>query len=56
MYAIRSYYEKLAGYYSGMGLETKAENILITTGAQQALDLISRVYFRHGTVVRNNFV
>ncbi len=45
--------EKLAGYYSGMGLETKAENILITTGAQQALDLISRVYFRHGTVVES---
>lgn len=43
--------EKLASYYTGMGLETKAENILITTGAQQALDLISRVYFRFGTTV-----
>ena len=43
--------EKLASYYTGMGLETKAENILITTGAQQALDLISRAYFRFGTTV-----
>ncbi|MGD9970198.1 MAG: PLP-dependent aminotransferase family protein [Sulfuricurvum sp.] len=42
--------EKIASYYTGMGLETKAENILITTGAQQALDLISRVYFRFGTI------
>ncbi|MEW5832635.1 MAG: PLP-dependent aminotransferase family protein [Campylobacterota bacterium] len=43
--------EKLASYYTAMGLETKPEEILITTGAQQALDLISRVYFRFGTVV-----
>ncbi|HEX5329549.1 PLP-dependent aminotransferase family protein [Sulfuricurvum sp.] len=43
--------QKLADYYTGMGLETKSENILITTGAQQALDLISRIYFREGTVV-----
>lgn len=48
---IRSLREKLASYYTGMGLETKPENILITTGAQQALDLISRVYFTEGTVV-----
>ncbi len=48
---ILSLREKLASYYTGMGLETKAENILITTGAQQALDLISRVYFRFGTTV-----
>ena len=45
--------EKLASYYTGMGLETSAEEILITTGAQQALDLISRVYFRFGTVVES---
>lgn len=43
--------EKLASYYTAMGLETKSENILITTGAQQALDLISRIYFTAGTVV-----
>lgn len=43
--------EKLASYYTGMGLHTLPENILITTGAQQALDLISRVYFTSGTVV-----
>lgn len=43
--------EKLASYYTGMGLQTGPEEILITTGAQQALDLISRVYFRSGTLV-----
>lgn len=43
--------EKLASYYTAMGLDTKPEEILITTGAQQALDLISRAYFRFGTVV-----
>lgn len=48
---IPSLREKLAAYYTGMGLETKSENILITTGAQQALDLISRVYFTSGSVV-----
>lgn len=48
---IPSLREKIAGYYTGMGLETSAENILITTGAQQALDLISRIYFSYGTVV-----
>lgn len=45
--------EKLASYYTAMGLETKPEEILITTGAQQALDLISRVYFRFGTLVES---
>lgn len=48
---ILSLREKLASYYTAMGLETKSENILITTGAQQALDLISRIYFTAGTVV-----
>ncbi len=48
---IASLRRKIASYYTGMGLETATENILITTGAQQALDLISRVYFRSGTVV-----
>lgn len=43
--------DKLAAYYTAMGLETSRDNILITTGAQQALDLISRVYFKEGTVV-----
>ncbi|MBU1643486.1 PLP-dependent aminotransferase family protein, partial [bacterium] len=45
--------EKLAAYYSALGLETKAENIMITTGAQQALDLISRAYFKEGAVVES---
>lgn len=48
---IPSLREKLASYYTAMGLETASENILITTGAQQALDLISRIYFTAGTVV-----
>ncbi|MDD2266112.1 PLP-dependent aminotransferase family protein [Sulfuricurvum sp.] len=43
--------DKLAAYYTALGLETSRENILITTGAQQALDLISRVYFKEGSVV-----
>lgn len=41
----------LADYYTGLGLPTQPEQILITTGAQQALDLMSRVYFREGAVV-----
>jgi len=48
---IPSLRDKLASYYTAMGLETTSENILITTGAQQALDLISRIYFTEGTVV-----
>ncbi len=43
--------EKIASYYTAMGLETRPENIRITTGAQQALDLISRIYFTEGVVV-----
>ncbi|MDD3598311.1 PLP-dependent aminotransferase family protein [Sulfuricurvum sp.] len=43
--------EKLAAYYTAMGLETTKDEILITTGAQQALDLISRVHFKQGAVV-----
>ncbi|MDD2369909.1 MAG: PLP-dependent aminotransferase family protein [Sulfuricurvum sp.] len=45
--------DKLAAYYTALGLETSRDNILITTGAQQALDLISRVYFKEGTVVES---
>lgn len=48
---IPSLRDKLASYYTAMGMETKSENILITTGAQQALDLISRIYFTSGVVV-----
>ncbi|WP_345993955.1 PLP-dependent aminotransferase family protein [Sulfurimonas sp. HSL-1716] len=43
--------EKLASYYTSLGLQTDPKNILITTGAQQALDIISRVYFKEGAVV-----
>jgi len=42
--------EKIASHYCELGLQTGVENILITTGAQQAIDLISRVYFKNGVV------
>jgi len=48
---ITSLRKKIAAYYCTLGLDTTAENIIITTGAQQALDLISRIYFKDGVVV-----
>ncbi len=45
--------EKLADYYTKMGVATSADEILITTGAQQALDLISRAYFKGGVTVES---
>jgi len=36
--------EQIAAIYSGQGFETHADNILITSGSQQALDLLSRHY------------
>jgi len=50
---ITSLRQKIADYYCSLGVETAAENILITTGAQQALDLISRAYFRGGVSVES---
>jgi len=50
---ITSLRQKIADYYCSLGLQTKVENILITTGAQQALDLISRAYFKSGVTVES---
>jgi DNA-binding transcriptional MocR family regulator len=50
---IMSLRQKIAAYYCSLGVDTAAENILITTGAQQALDLISRAYFRGGVTVES---
>jgi len=36
--------QQIADYYSQQGFETHADNILITSGSQQALDLLSRHY------------
>ena len=36
--------EQIAAIYSRQGFETHADNILITSGSQQALDLLSRHY------------
>jgi len=36
--------EKIANFYNQEGFETKAENILITSGSQQALDIICRYH------------
>lgn len=50
---IKSLREKLADYYTKMGVPTSADEILITTGAQQALDLLSRAYFKSGVTVES---
>ena len=41
---IDSLKEKIAQFYCEDGFYTKAENIMITSGSQQALDIISRYY------------
>lgn len=38
--------EKIANFYTAKGFPTSSKNILITSGAQQALDIISR-YYQH---------
>lgn len=38
--------QAIAGYYTGQGLPTTAEQILVTTGAHQALVLLAEVYLR----------
>lgn len=50
---IKSLRTKIADYYTKLGLPTEADEILITTGAQQALDLLSRAYFRSGVTVES---
>ncbi|MFJ5726104.1 aminotransferase class I/II-fold pyridoxal phosphate-dependent enzyme [Streptomyces sp. NPDC093149] len=40
--------ETVAARYSSQGLPTRAEDILITSGADAALALLSAVYVRHG--------
>jgi 2-aminoadipate transaminase len=39
--------EKIADFYNQEDFETSAENILITSGSQQALDIICRYYAHH---------
>jgi len=41
---IESLRQKIAQRYSDSGFETEASNILITSGSQQALDIIARYY------------
>ena len=43
--------EKIAANYRKEGLDVKAEQILITTGSQQALDLIGKVFINRGDSV-----
>ncbi len=42
--------KKIAEFYNSEGFETKPENILITTGSQQALYIIAK-YFEHKDIV-----
>lgn len=48
---LRELREAVAAYYSDLGLETVAENILITSGAQQALRLAAAARLSPGDVV-----
>lgn len=50
---IESLRQKLADYYTKLGIPTSYDEILITTGAQQALDLLSRAYFKGGVTVES---
>ena len=43
--------EAVAAHLSGRGLETSPAEVLITTGAQQAISLLARVLLRHGDLV-----
>ncbi len=43
--------EAVAVHYTEMGLPTVPEEILVTTGAQQALGLVTQMYLRQGSVV-----
>ena len=43
--------EAITGIMSARGITTKAENLLVTTGSQQGLDLLARVLFDPGDVV-----
>jgi len=43
--------QALAEYMSGQGIPAKMENIVITSGSQQALDLMGRVFLEEGDAV-----
>ena len=43
--------EAVARYYSDLGLPTETENILVTSGAQQALRLAASVFIERGSTV-----
>jgi hypothetical protein len=43
--------EAVAAHLTGRGLETSATEVLITTGAQQAVSLLARVLLRQGDLV-----
>lgn len=43
--------ELIAGFYINQGVEIPIENILITTGSQQALDLIGKTFINEGDKV-----
>lgn len=47
---ILSLREKIADFYNEEGFETTAENILVTTGSQQALYVIAK-YFQNASIV-----
>ncbi|MDD2450453.1 MAG: PLP-dependent aminotransferase family protein [Sulfurovum sp.] len=47
---IPSLREKIAGFYNKEGFETKASNILITTGSQQGLFIIAK-YFQNTKII-----
>lgn len=43
--------EALAEWHESQGLKAETENIIITTGSQQAIDLISRIFIDRGDYV-----
>lgn len=43
--------EEIAQYYDQLDLPTTPEQVLVTTGAQQALGLVTQMYLRPGAVV-----
>ena len=45
--------EKISAFYNEEGFETKAENILITTGSQQALYIIAKHFQKKNIVIEN---
>lgn len=43
--------EEIAAYYRRMSVPTVPDQVLVTTGAQQALGLVSQMYLRQGSTV-----